>query len=458
MVPVELCSYIHTGEPISNQSQQNVPYGSGQPRHPWLPGSVGVVNPQTGAKLGWTLWSCCAFILVAVGRVGELVPALATLPLAKIAIGSAMIGLIAEYRQLSPYTISASRIGRISASLLALSIVSVLFSVWGTNSLETVRDEVAVVAVSYMLIFKVATHWRAIEMLLKSLVLAAGVLAFAALYGYAGGRAEVASMYDTNDLAFVLVSVLPIVVGFAVTRSGMPRLVYLTIAASFVVTVLLTASRGGFLGLVAVIATLSVARLWPQSNRNRAARGIGIAVLLALFSLAAWVSIPQDAQERIASILHIESDYNLDPDESNGRLAIWKRNFSAGLHRPIGYGIGNFGIVDMMMGGQDRAPHNTLLEAFVELGALGLILLVRLYWVSLSQLAIAGRPAEPGEDAHDAVRSIFARCVRAALIGTLVSGFFLSMLKADLLWALFAIAATVVAHQATSHPIRGGHA
>ena len=81
-----------------------------------------------------------------------------------------------------------------------------------------------------------------------------------------------------------------------------------------------------------------------------------------------------------------------------------------GVKRPIGFGIGSFGVVDVMSGGSDRAAHNSLLEAFVELGALGLVLFLRIYWIGLSQLASVGRlPTTGHASAQEHRRSVFAR-------------------------------------------------
>jgi len=409
--------------------------------------------PETGREnrmVRLALLSCCAYLVVSIGRIGELVPQLAEAPLAKIAIGSALVGLFASYGERLRHPILSTRIGKLGACLLALSIISVLFSVWRSNSLVVIRDNALVLAVSYALIVKCATQWRDIEALLKALVIAAGALAIAALYGYAGGRAEARSMYDTNDLAFILVAVLPVTVGLALARSGIIRVGYLAAAATFAFTIVLTASRGGFIGLMAVAVTLRFLRPWGDARLHRG-RILTTAILLATLGFVAWTFAPAENRDRIASIFSLESDYNLDPTERNGRLAIWTRNFSAGVARPIGYGVGSFGVVDTMQGGDDRAPHNTLLEAFVELGVFGALLLLRLYWVAIADLRRVGGGTSPkSEAAPPDIRSIYARCMSAALIGTLVSGFFLSMLKSSVVWALFALAAAMIASVANA--------
>ncbi len=104
------------------------------------------------------LLSCCAYLVVSIGRIGELVPQLAEAPLAKIAIGSALVGLFASYGEQLRHPILSTRIGKIGACLLALSIISVLFSVWRSNSLAIIRDNALVLAVSYALIVKCATQ------------------------------------------------------------------------------------------------------------------------------------------------------------------------------------------------------------------------------------------------------------------------------------------------------------
>jgi hypothetical protein len=92
-----------------------------------------------------------------------------------------------------------------------------------------------------------------------ALAVAGTILMATALRGYAGGRAVVDSMYDTNDLAYVLVTVFPIAVAFTiVSKSTRRRLTWAAIVLGMVITILLTSSRGGFLGLLAAAPMLGV--------------------------------------------------------------------------------------------------------------------------------------------------------------------------------------------------------
>ena len=90
-----------------------------------------------------------------------------------------------------------------------------------------------------------------------ALVFSGLILARAALSAYTGGRAATDTMYDTNDLAYLLVTVFPLSVGFLITsKTRLWWVINAGIGAILLGALLLTQSRGGFLGLAAVVAGL----------------------------------------------------------------------------------------------------------------------------------------------------------------------------------------------------------
>src|SRR5690606_22505481 len=85
-------------------------------------------------------------------------------------------------------------------------------------------------------------------------------------------------------------------------------------------------------------------------------------------------------------------DYNLS---NQGRWFFWRQGFVWMLKRPWGYGMGNFGTYFGWLNGRDRAAHSLWVQYGMELGVLGLILIVALAaasWKGLKRLRASVGP------------------------------------------------------------------
>jgi O-antigen ligase len=256
-------------------------------------------------------------------------------------------------------------------------------------------------------------------------------------------------MYDTNDLAYVLVGVLPLALGFAVTARGVGRIAWYGIAATTTAAALLTQSRGGFLALLGV----GLALVWrplrlpePVENLRRSRLGLWRRALAAVaLATVVWALLPPAARERLGSVTSLSSDYSADLSIRGSRAAIWKRNTIAALKRPIGYGIDTFSAVDGYYGGQYRAAHNSVIEVLVELGVIGLLLWLRLFLLSWRRITPPAKPPAESGPPRDNWREqvVMAHAVRLALLGLFIAGFFLSQDFSIVLWQLFAVCAAM---------------
>lgn len=147
------------------------------------------------------------------------------------------------------------------------------------------------------------------------------------------------------------------------------------------------------------------------------------------------------------TLLHLNNDYNTDLDDKTGRDAIWLRGFKAFRARPYGYGPQSYEMVDLLFGGQFKAPHNSYLEALVELSPLGLLFLLRMYLLTLRALQrtrskmLSG--ASPSTD--EAERAVLARALQYGVLGNMVAAFFLSDAYSMLPWVISGLAAAISA-------------
>lgn len=408
-------------------------------------------SPPKPALLEYGFW---CFIAIAVGRLGELIPGLASIPLAKIAIGVALIGLIANWKRLPRLAPAARPIASTARWLLILVVALTPFSIWPGASLQFLLQELPTLSAITVIGYMMCRSWRSLRGTLLALVFSGVILARAALSGYSGGRAATDTMYDTNDLAYILVTILPISIGFLLTaKSKFKRLLYGGASLVLMIAILLTQSRGGLFGLLAASALMLFGSIRPPSKAGagvRVSRKGKLAYLVAAVcgGMLIWFQLPYEARTRFSTVLDLGNDYNLDPTNDKSRGQIWSRGLQATLSRPIGYGPNSFGMVDYRFGGRMMAPHNSFIQDLVELGVLGLFLFLRMYWLCWRTLKRARSLFLQRSALTDAEREqfVFARTLQCALVGNAVAGFFLSMAWATILWLLFATCMALIAY------------
>jgi O-antigen ligase len=396
------------------------------------------VNTPPRERLHPAVWPAALLVLISVGRLPELFPFLASMHLGKVAVLWAVVAVILGSRDVGNANVFDQRLGRLLVAWYVFAVASVVWSVWGSYSLGFVAGGLLSNMILFFVIARTTTNNRTLHFHAVTLLVAAAMLSVtavrAALAG-ADGRIAVGAAYDPNDLAMILVMILPLAVALLFAARGGARIVLLGLCGSILVGILLTGSRGGFLGLVAVGGYLCCARL-PRPDG-----GLGARFTPGKFATAGFAFIllalatPASVWERMATIASLEDDYNLtDP---TGRIAIWTRGLEAMAERPWGYGVKAFESVEGDQGGRFKAAHNIWIEIGVELGVQGVVLLAM---VLVTAFAIAGRvrrqpPRAPPEHWPLPV----ALGLRGALVGYLVTGFFLSAAYASVLFAMLGL-------------------
>jgi O-antigen ligase len=384
------------------------------------------------------------FIAIVAGRYGEWVPGLASIPLAKVAF---LMALIATFRATYLPKVSALKvpIAKPAIFFLSLAMFSISFSVFRGQSLNQVYS-VVVSLISLLLVVKVTQTLDDLAALFLGLAVAAAGLAMATIFSYSGGRAQINGNFDPNDLAYGLVTILPIIWALGATVAKR-RWMFKVMVAAAAVAVLLTGSRGGVMALVLELVLLVAFPLAFAKDgslkRFGIIRFIGVLGATAGLCAALWGFLPFEARERAATLLNLGDDYNMTSSK-DGRTEIWRRDLDAVWERPIGYGLGSSEFVNGLMGGHFRAPHNVFIQSFVELGIPGLGLFVTSYLVALfrtGKLSRVGRATGPPQSIRAA---LYARALRVSLVANLVAGFFLSHAYDALPWVLIAVCAALV--------------
>jgi O-Antigen ligase len=383
----------------------------------------------------------------------DLVPGAHDLPLAKLAFAGIVAAAILGRGTRSGVPLMRIGIVRSACAIAAIAIISVAYSIWLSASAWFVIQTFLPIVIAFLVTVKILARWTDVRCVLKALAVAGIILAGVAVVGYGGGRAVVHTMYDTNDLAYVLVGVLPLILGFGVAQTGAARIRWLAGAGMVAAASLLTQSRGGFIALLALVLALiwsPIRRPHEVGRRGGSSRGrLQRALVAVVLCVISWTLLPHGARERLASVTNLSSDYNANMNYRGGRANIWRRDVVAALERPIGYGVATSATVDGINGGQYRAPHSSLVQIFVELGVLGLLLWVRLFllgWRCLIPSAGSDHPATGPPDEEWREQVVLAHAMRLSLFTLFVAGLFLSQAYALVLWQLLAAcaAATVI--------------
>ncbi len=403
---------------------------------------------HTRERLHPAVYGTVLLMLVSVGRLPELVPALGVLQLGNVAALLGVAGvLVTRWRDDVP--VFGLRTGQLIALYALLALFSVVISIWHTKSVEVLLNGLLTSLVMFFLIARSANSTRMLRIYAGALAASAALLATEAVLGYTAGRVQVGRAYDANDLAMVLVTILPLIVGGMLGRRGLGRWLLAAIAVIVLLTILLTGSRGGILGLIAVVGYLLFARL-PRPTAHHKPRRLSLAkvAMVAGGGLLLVVAMPELTWERMASLANYESDYNVNSER--GRLAVWERGLQAMAQRPWGHGIGTFEAAEARAGGVYQAAHNIWVETGVELGVLGVVLVFALFWTAVrtatrlsvwafDQIDRQGGDAPPGT----VQIATLAVATKGSLLGFLVTSFFLSVIYTGVIWALLGLVAAL---------------
>lgn len=236
-----------------------------------------------------------------------------------------------------------------------------------------------------------------------------------------------ATYYDENGFATILVMVVPFcwyLMGYQ--RKLWLKAAFLGGAGMAAHAVMLTFSRGGFLGLASV-GGLIVVRM-----RNR-----GLAVLVAILGITGFISVT--GPRYVARIFSI-GDYQEDKS-ATGRLDSWQAGMKMMLANPI-FGVGFKRYTDEFHNYSDkfaREAHNSWVQLGAESGMIAVsahLMLLLLTWRAL--LRVRRRiPLLPPEQGR--LIAALEGMYESALLGYMVCGFFLSMEDFEFYYLLVAM-------------------
>jgi probable O-glycosylation ligase (exosortase A-associated) len=296
-----------------------------------------------------------------------------------------------------------------------------------------------VLLITFTMILLVTTHQR-----LKSLVMVTamsfGLLAIkGAIFGFrTGGESRVwgppdSFISDNNSFALAVNMSLPMLPFLArdEKRRALRWLLYVAFACG-VLSVVLTYSRGGLLGLTAVLFAISL------KSRYKVASGF----LVAMVFIAVITFAPPEWMNRMTGLAHGDVDMS-----GHQRLVSWGTSWNFAMDYPITGGSFN-ALPDVEIfqryqneplpgGFLSSGPHSIYFQTLEEQGFVGLglyFILVGSCWASLLSLR---RSAARSPSTQWVVP--YTHMIEVSLFGFLVSGAFLGLANFDLFYQLVAM-------------------
>jgi O-antigen ligase len=232
---------------------------------------------------------------------------------------------------------------------------------------------------------------------------------------------------DPNYFTMGAIMWLPIAVFLARSGNRWERIYSKVATLVILVAVVLSASRGGFIGL-------SVSLLYLLMRSKRRVRN---AILVTVIAVPLLTLFPASPLRRLVK------PSAGDTQAANIRLALWGAGLQMVQQNPLsGIGIGQFKpavrayLPDPTY---DFIAHNTYLEAAAELGVLGLLAFVGMLIASL----LALRRVVNGDTSEDGYFRNTALAMQAGIIAYSVQAFFISTWTERMFWFGFCVSVCV---------------
>jgi O-antigen ligase len=218
---------------------------------------------------------------------------------------------------------------------------------------------------------------------------------------------------NTNDMALHLVTILPISVALMFGSKGVvQKLLYGACATVMISAIVLSYSRGAFLGMVVVLLFIAL-----KLGRSRRAE---IALAVLGFAAAIVLLAPDKYGSRLLSIVIPSLDPEGSADSRRGEL--FRSIYVALRHPLLGIGMGNY---QPEMSYKGLVTHNSYTQVAAEMGMTALACYTMFIVTPLKKLAQIGR--ETFETRRDSPFYYLALGLQASLLAYLVSSIFLSV-------------------------------
>lgn len=252
---------------------------------------------------------------------------------------------------------------------------------------------------------------------------------------------------DENDLCMTLNMVIPFSFFLVLDQTGKKKIFYLVLTCLFLFAIIITQSRGGFVGLIA-----TGIYCWLRTKRK-----LITALIIGILAVFAVIMAPPQYWGEVRSI----TEEGTSKGTGEARIYTWTIGWHIFLENPIiGVGQGNFqwvfGEYEREVTGSDdpfhgrsvagRAAHSIYFTMLPELGLVGTFTILAMIFYCLKDLNLVKRKFIPGKsnkinaNAGTGMSSAklyhIALALEGSLVSYLVSSSFISTLYYPNLWIL----------------------
>jgi O-antigen ligase len=377
------------------------------------------ISPYLGAIL---------YMLVQYLRPEDYVPALGPLHLHRlIAITVLFVWLLRrQFSGESRRPLVKSKLGGAMVAMLLVMGLSAVTANWRGQAVGTTLD-FAKKAVAFFFTVNLLDSRAGLRIYVWCFLLANGLLAAHQIASHSAQQALVEGLFrtgsetkgfmgDTNDFALGLCIALGVSLGiWRGEHSKLGRAASLALSLLFCASIVVTGSRGGATGMAVVLVGTAL------TSRRRALS----LLLVAVLAFAIWGVSSPSYRERI---LGIGASIHADPAVVNRRQA-WRAGAHIVAERPIlGIGAGNFAtsVPRYLTTPLWMEAHSAYIQVAAELGIVGLLVWLRLVWLTGAASRRVTRASTAGARL-DAWPLSLGLGLGVALASYLVCGIFLSV-------------------------------
>lgn len=322
--------------------------------------------------------------------------------------------------------------------LAVTALLSIPFAIDREEAWSTFNDPFIKAVAMFIVMINVVRTERRLKMMLLLSVFVGCVLSFGALRDFHNGvlsiegyrvSGSIGGMFgNPNDMALYLVTVTPITAALCFASKRLPGTIfYGSLTMMLMGAIMVTYSRGGFLGLAAAGFVLA----WKIGRKNRY-----LITVCSFLGLVAFIALaPGGYGERLLSILRPKLDA---VGSATARKQLLIRSLWVAARHPLfGIGMGNFHIVSI----HELVSHNAYTQVAAELGLTALILYVLFMVTPFKKLGEIER--ETFARSKDVRTSYYlAVGLQASIVGYMVSSFFVSVAY---LWYIYYLVGFAVA-------------
>lgn len=344
------------------------------------------------------------------------------------------ISLLASVFTLMSGKVRLGPVFSLYSAVTAIFFISCLGSIWPGGSFQAFSNTWVR---SFALVFAVTCTISSLRETL--LVTRAAVLgySFLTLYTLLTGHRDdgrvggATSVGDPNYMAMGMLFAIPMCLFFVRhTPSKLAKLMYAGSALAMVLVFLLSGSRGGLLGLAAVILFF----FFKASMGTRALLVLGMVTSAGL----AIIVLPQRIIDRYATVTGDKSAEVLDQSaaaSTHARRYLLMRSVELTFKHPLlGVGHGVFAVADNdaaredgMRKGAWHETHNMYTQISSENGLIAFSLYIWAMVLTLRNLAVVCKKAGNATNPHIRRPADLAYLLQLSFVGVAVSGFFLSI-------------------------------